>query len=274
MSVLGADVASTALRLGDDALICSHRLCEWSAKAPAIEEDIALANIALDLLGQARTLLTYAGATDGTGRSEDDLAYLRDERDWVNCLLVEQPNGDFAVTMARQLYFSAYQLVIYRRLLDSSDPTLAAVAGKAVKEVTYHLDHAASWVIRLGDGTDESHRRMQAGLDAMWPYTFELFEDDALLAGSSPGGLDDDSGSSPGGSSQGAPTPSTAEASFGPLQPDWEALVLPVIAEATLSVPSTTWQPSGGRSGQHSEHFGYLLAEMQHLHRSHPGATW
>ena len=238
MSVLSTDAAAVALRLGDDALICSHRLCEWSAKAPAIEEDIALANIALDLLGQARSLLTYAGATDGTGRSEDDLAYLRDERDWVNCLLVEQPNGDFAVTIARQLFFSAYQMVVYRRLLDSSDATLAAVAGKAVKEVAYHLDHAAGWVVRLGDGTDESHRRMQAGLDAMWPYTSELFEEDPAL------------------------------------QPDWEALVLPVISEATLSVPRSTWQPSGGRSGQHSEHFGFLLAEMQHLHRSHPGATW
>jgi ring-1,2-phenylacetyl-CoA epoxidase subunit PaaC len=238
VSVLGADAAAVALRLGDDALICSQRLCEWSAKSPAIEEDIALANIALDLLGQARVLLTYAGTADGTGRSEDDLAFLRNERDWVNCLLVEQPNGDFAATMARQLFFSAYQLVTYRHLLGSPDAMLAAVAGKAVKEVAYHLDHASGWVVRLGDGTDESHRRMQAGLDAMWPYTFELFEDDRAL------------------------------------QPEWEALVLPVIAEATLAVPSTTWQPSGGRSGRHSEHFGFLLAEMQHLHRSHPGATW
>jgi len=230
--------ATVALRLGDDALICAQRLCQWSARAPVLEEDVALANIALDLLGQARALLTYAGTADGSGRGEDDLAYLRDQREWTNCLLVEQPNGDFAATMARQLLFSAYQLTVYRRLQAADDPALAAVAGKAVKEVAYYLDHSAGWVVRLGDGTDESHRRMQAGLDARWPYVGELFEDEPALRSA------------------------------------WDALVLPVVAEATLSVPAGTWAPSGGRSGLHSEHLGYLLAEMQHLHRSHPGARW
>jgi len=247
------DPAAYALRLGDDALILSHRLAEWSSRAPVLEEDIALTNIGLDLLGQARALLTYAGEADGTGRSEDDLAYLRSEGEFTNCQLVEQPNGDFAVTMARQLFFSAYQLELYRRLAVSSDPTLAAVAAKAVKEVDYHVDHAAGWVVRLGDGTEESHRRMQAGIERMWPFTFELFESDELTGQLGANGV--------------AVDPAV-------LRPAWEACVTAVFTDATLQRPSDGWRPSGGRRGVHSEHLGFLLAEMQHLHRCHPGATW
>jgi ring-1,2-phenylacetyl-CoA epoxidase subunit PaaC len=230
---------SAALRLGDDALILSHRLAEWSSRAPALEDDIALTNIGLDLLGQARALLTYAGELDGTGRSEDDLAYLRSEGEFTNCHLVEQPNGDFAVTIARQFFFSAYQLGLYRGLTGSADVTLAAIAAKAVKEVAYHVEYSAGWVVRLGDGTDESHRRMQAAVDRMWPFTHELFEG--------------------------------AEAG---LRSDWLERVDAVLAEATLQRPADGWRPGGGRQGVHTEHLGFLLAEMQHLHRSHPGATW
>lgn len=248
-----SDTAVYALRLGDDALVLSHRLAEWSSRAPALEEDIALSNIALDLLGQARALLTYAGEVEGAGRNEDDLAYLRPENEFTNCQLVEQPNGDFAVTMARQLFFSTYQLELYRRLAGSTDGTLAAVAAKAVKEVTYHVDHAAGWVIRLGDGTDESHRRMQAAIERMWPFTHELFETDEvagrLAAGR--GGVD------PAG-----------------LVQAWEGRIAAVLSDATLERPADGWRPGGGRGGVHSEHLGFLLAEMQHLHRSHPGATW
>ena len=169
-----------ALRLGDDALILAHRLGEWIAAAPQIEEDIALANIGLDLLGQARSLLTRAGEVEGEGRTEDDLAYLRDERDFLNVQLCEQPNGDFAVTTARQLVFSTYQLALYDRLQSSSDEVLAGVAGKAVKEVDYHRDHATQWVLRLGDGTEESHSRMQAGARQLGPFVAELFASDEL----------------------------------------------------------------------------------------------
>lgn len=248
-----SDTALYALRLGDDALVLSHRLAEWSSRAPALEEDIALTNIGLDLLGQARSLLTYAGEVEGAGRSEDDLAYLRPENEFTNCQLVEQPNGDFAVTMARLLFFSAYQLELYRRLARSTDATLAAVAAKGVKEVSYHVDHAAGWVIRLGDGTEESRRRMQAGVERMWPFTHELFETDDVASRLAANGA----GVDPSG-----------------LEPVWEERITAVLAEATLERPADKWRPGGGRRGVHSEHLGFLLAEMQHLHRSYPGATW
>jgi ring-1,2-phenylacetyl-CoA epoxidase subunit PaaC len=243
-------LATYALRLGDDALILSQRLGEWTGSAPELEEDIALTNIALDLLGQARALLTYAGEVEGAGRTEDDLAYLRDERDFTNCQLVEQPNDDFAVTIARQLIFSAYQFELYGALQGSTDTTLAGVAGKAVKEVAYHRDHARQWILRLGDGTAESHERMQRGLERMWPYGYELLEPDPLL--------DQLSGI--------AVEPAT-------LRPSYE-YVMTVVAEATLSAPDIDWHPTGGRQGMHTEHMGRLLAEMQHIHRSHVGATW
>ncbi len=238
------------LSLGDDALVLAQRLCEWATKAPAIEEDVALLNIALDLLGQARSLLAYAGELEGAGRSEDDLAFLREERDFLNCQLVELPNGDFAVTMVRQLLFSSYQYELYEALSRCADETLSAIAAKAVKEVAYHREHASAWVVRLGDGTEESHDRAQTGLEGVWPFTAELFEPGAATGA-------------------GVDLPDRAS-----LRVPWQSHVETVLAEATLSLPETLWAPAGGRKGLHTESFGYLLAEMQHLHRSHPGATW
>jgi len=246
-------VAAYVLRLGDDALVLAQRTGEWIASAPELEEDLALGNLALDLLGQARSLLTYAGEADGSARTEDDLAYWRDERAFVNAQLVELPNGDFAFSMARLLVFSAYQYELYDRLRVSRDQTLAAVAAKAVKEVAYHRDHATQWVLRLGDGTDESNRRMQAGLEAVWPYVAELFEADDLLRGLAADGI--------------AVDPAELE------QPVL-LYVSSVVAEATLELPTTSVRHTGGRRGVHTEHMGYLLAEMQYLARSHPGARW
>jgi ring-1,2-phenylacetyl-CoA epoxidase subunit PaaC len=245
--------ARYALALGDDALVLAHRCGEWIANAPQLEEDVALANIGLDLLGQARTLLTHAGDVEGAGRSEDDLAYLRDERAFTNVQLVELPNEDFAVTMARLLAFSTYQLALYARLATSADATLAAVAGKAVKEVDYHRDHATSWVVRLGDGTELSHRRMQAGLARVWPYVGELFDAGWLDPGLLERGVAVD---------------------VRDLRPEWEAYLRSVLAEATLAWPDVAQRPAAGRRGIHTEAMGYLLAEMQHLHRSYPGARW
>jgi ring-1,2-phenylacetyl-CoA epoxidase subunit PaaC len=247
-------LATYALRLGDDALVLAQRLGGWIARAPQLEEDVALANIALDLLGQARALLTYAGEVEGAGRTEDDLAYLRDERDFLNLQLVELPNADFGVTIARQLVFSTWQLALFQRLVDSRDETVAGVAGKAVKEVAYHRDHATQWVLRLGDGTAESHRRMQAGLATVWPYVAELFATDELEQGLVRDGVAVD---------------------VSTLRPEWESWVGRVLDEATLVVPDDVPTiPGGGQRGVHTEAMGYLLAEMQHLHRSHPGASW
>jgi ring-1,2-phenylacetyl-CoA epoxidase subunit PaaC len=246
-------LATYALRLGDDALVLAQRMGEWIANAPQLEEDVALGNIGLDLLGQARTLLAYAGEVEGAGRSEDDLAYLREERAFLNVQLVEQPRGDFAVTMARQLFFSTYQLALYDRLQHSTDATLSGVAGKAVKEVDYHRDHATRWVLRLGDGTDESHARMQAGLLGVAPFIDELFSSDDLERSLAAEGVAVD---------------------VATLRPECDEYVDAVLAEATLERPVPSWTARGGRRGVHSEPFGYLLAEMQHLHRSHPGASW
>ncbi|MFC9589306.1 1,2-phenylacetyl-CoA epoxidase subunit PaaC [Streptomyces sp. NPDC056944] len=233
--------AAAALALGDDALVLSHRLGEWAGSAPVLEEEVALANIALDLLGQARVLLSLVG-------DEDELAYLREERSFRNSQLVEQPNGDFAHTIARQLYFSTYQRLLYGQLA-SGDGPFAALAAKAVKEVAYHQDHAEHWTLRLGDGTTESHRRMQHACDALWRYTGELFQP--------VDGLDLD-----------LPALDTA----------WLDSVTGVLGRATLTVPSGprtgAWSAGAGRQGLHTEPFGPMLAEMQHLHRSHPGATW
>jgi len=242
-----------ALALADDALIASHRLTEWVARAPQIEEDVALANIALDLLGQARLLMQYAGSLTDPPQSEDDLAYFRDERSFRNVSLVERENGDFAVTMARLLLFAAYQCELYAALAQSSDPTLAAVAAKAVKEVDYHRDHARQWVLRLGDGTEESHARMQAALDAEWPWVAELFDRAWLAPALVADGV--------------AVDPATLE------RPALD-LVRGVIAEATLAEPAVGPAVAAGRDGRHAEALGFLLAEMQHLARSHPGASW
>ena len=234
------------LRLGDDCLVLGQRLAEWAARAPSLEEDVALLNISLDLIGTARALLSGVG-------DEDELAFLRPEPGWTHALLMELDNGDFGQTMARQLLVSAYQVPLWSALCDSSDPLLAGVAGKAVKEATYHLDHARSWVVRLGDGTADSRTRVQAGLEVVWPYAFELFEADELTTSLVEQGI--------------AADPRR-------LEQEWWEEVEKVLAEATLVVPATDWRPTGGRSGKHTEAFGYLLAELQHLHRSHPGASW
>ena len=242
------------LGLADDALVSAQRMGWWISRAPELEEDLALANIGLDQLGQARSLLTYAGVVEGAGRTEDDLAYLRDEREFLNVHLVERPNEDFAVSMARQLLFSTYQLALYERLQDSADPTLSGMAAKAVKEVDYHRDHATQWVLRLGDGTDESHRRMQAGLARLWPYVDELFGTDDVEQSLVADGIAVDASA---------------------LRAGWDGYVDGVLAEATLTRPEgTRTPPGGGRRGIHTEPMGFLLAEMQHLHRAHPGASW
>ncbi|WP_069813527.1 1,2-phenylacetyl-CoA epoxidase subunit PaaC [Streptomyces sp. TP-A0874] len=232
---------TAALALGDDALVLSHRLGEWAGHAPVLEEEVALANIALDLLGQARTLLSSVG-------DEDELAYLRQEREFRNVQLVEQPNGDFAHTIARQLLFSTYQELLYAELAGGSGP-FAPLAAKAVKETAYHRDHAEQWTLRLGDGTEESHRRMQLGLDTLWRFTGELFQPIE--------GLDTD---------------------LPALHGEWRSAIGSVLRRATLTVPegpqSGAWRAGAGRQGLHTEPFGRMLAEMQHLHRSHPGAKW
>lgn len=245
---LAPTATATALALGDDALVLSHRLGEWAGHAPVLEEEVALANIALDLLGQARVLLSLAG-------DEDELAYLREERAFRNLQLVEQPNGDFAHTIARQLLFSTYQTLLYGQLA-SGDSTFAPLAAKAVKEVAYHQDHAEQWTLRLGDGTAESHERMQRGLDALWRFTGEMFQPVEGLDGA------DDS----------------ASIDWPALRASWTASVTSVIEKATLTVPTGpqegAWAAGAGRQGLHTESFGRMLAEMQHLHRSHPGASW
>jgi ring-1,2-phenylacetyl-CoA epoxidase subunit PaaC len=246
--------AAYLLGIADDAMVYAQRLAEWLTNAPQIEEDMALANVSLDLLGQARGLYPHIGELDGTGRSEDDLAMLRDEREWRNVHLVEQEREDFAHEMARLLWFSAYQVELYAAATASADETFRAVAEKATKEVAYHHDHARQWVVRLGDGTDESHRRMQAALEAVLPYLAELFDDDPVSVAAVSAGV----GVLPSSLHDAVVTRVTA-----------------VVEEATLTVPNDSrWRSRGGRQGVHSAPMGYLLAEMQHLARSHPGATW
>ncbi|HLR96950.1 MAG TPA: 1,2-phenylacetyl-CoA epoxidase subunit PaaC [Jiangellaceae bacterium] len=248
-----APVVTYCLHLGDDALVLAQRLAAQVTWAPQLEEDVALANIGLDLLGQARSLLEHAGSLEGAERDEDALAFTRHEWEFRNCQLVEQPDTDFAVTIARQLLFSTFQLGLLTALESSADDVIAGVAAKGVKEVAYHRDHAEQWTLRLGDGTQTSHERMQAALDRLWPYVHELFQ----------------------------PTPETAavvSAGVGidpaGLREDWDTSIDDVLRRATLNRPEVTRKATGGRSGIHTESFGFLLAEMQHLHRSHPGATW
>jgi ring-1,2-phenylacetyl-CoA epoxidase subunit PaaC len=245
------DVAEYALRLGDDALILAQRLGHWISRAPELEEDVALGNIALDQLGHARSFLSYAGGA--WGKSEDDLAYFRREHEFRSAHLFEQPNGDFAVTIARQFLVSYYQYELYRRLTESTDSTLAAIAAKAVKEVDYHRDHSAQWILRLAGGTDESRRRMIHGLRLMWPYVNEIFDDDELVIRLAQSGI--------------AVAPSS-------VRNDFDQLTGQILAEAQLEVPNVPAAPGGGRRGRHSEHLGYILAEMQVLAREHPGASW
>lgn len=248
-----AALFNAVIALADDALILGHRLSEWSGKAPTLEEDLALSNLALDLIGQARLLYTYAGEIEAKGRDEDALAYLRDEADFRNVLLVEQPNGDFAATMMRQLFFAAFAHPYYQQLAGSKDARLAEIGAKAAKEMAYHVRHAAEWIIRLGDGTEESHTRALDALDQLWSYWGELLtmtEGEHALA-------------------KAGIMPDRAA-----MQPAWEATITRVLGEATLPVPPSRYAQQGGRSGRHSEHLGHLLAEMQVLARAHPGATW
>ena len=251
------DVAEFALRLGDDALVLAQRLGHWISRAPELEEDVALGNIALDQLGHARSFLSYAGGAlsndDGSAKTEDDLAYFRREHEFRSVQLFEQPNGDFAATIARQFVVSYYQFELYHRLTESSDATLAAISAKAVKEVDYHRDHSAQWILRLAGGTDESRRRIVAGLRLMWPFVNELFQDDDLTRRLAEAG---------------------AAVELSSLRADFDRLTGEVLQEAELEVPDVPAAPGGGRKGQHSEHLGYLLAEMQVLAREHPGAKW
>jgi ring-1,2-phenylacetyl-CoA epoxidase subunit PaaC len=246
-------VANFAERLGDDSLVLGQRLSEWTGHAPTLEIDLALSNLALDLVGQATHFLGYAGQLEGRGRDADALAFRRDGLDFRNCLLVEQPNGDFAQTMARQALFSTWQELLFDGLCGSADPVIAAVAAKAVKEVAYHARFACEWVVRLGDGTDESRRRISEGLDWMWRFTGELFEADEVTDALVAAGVAVD----PAG-----------------LREPWNARIGAMLAEAGLERPGDQRPVLGGRRGRHSEHLGHLLSEMQFLQRAYPGAVW
>jgi len=250
---LRSDLADYAQRLGDDALILGQRLGEWCGHAPNLEIDLALANFGLDLIGQAQHFLGYAGDVEGAGRDADRLAFRRDVLDFKNCLLVEQPNGDFAQTIARQFLFSAWQELMFEALASSSDETLAAVARKAVKEVAYHARFSGEWVVRLGDGTDESRAKMIAGLDWMWRFVDELFEMDEVAGRLAAAGIAVDVSS---------------------LRPAWDARVDAILADAGLDRPAPRRATVGGRAGRHSEHLGHLLTEMQFLQRAYPDQVW
>ncbi|HTW37793.1 MAG TPA: 1,2-phenylacetyl-CoA epoxidase subunit PaaC [Steroidobacteraceae bacterium] len=241
------------LRLADTSLVLAQRLGEWAGHAPALEEDLGLANVALDLLGQARLLFTYAGELEGRGRSEDDLAFSRDEGEFGNFALAEQPNGDFAATIVRQALLDAFQLVLYESLQHSSDVRLAAIAAKSLKETRYHARLSAGWLVRLGDGTQESHRRAQAALDALWRFTGEFFAPDEIDAEMA--------------ASRIAPP-------LGELEHAWSAHIDALLREATLGRPADVPYRWHGKRGEHTEHLGYVLAEMQFLYRAYPRASW
>ncbi|NMM42874.1 phenylacetate-CoA oxygenase subunit PaaC [Rhodospirillaceae bacterium KN72] len=248
-----ADLVEYLLRLGDNSMILGQRLCEWCGHGPVLEEDIALSNVALDLIGQARLIYTHAGEVEGKGQTEDDIAFLRDVFDWKNVHLVEQPNGDFADTMARQFMIDCYNVELFSALTKSTDDQLAAIAAKTLKEVTYHRRHSGEWVIRLGDGTDESHRRIQAAFDRHWIFVEELFESDDLDARITAAGI--------------GPDPKS-------LRPAWDSMMDRVLSEATLTRPTADFPRSGGRKGEHSEYLGYILADMQFMQRAYPGMDW
>ena len=243
----------TVLRLGDNALILGQRLSEWCGHSPFLEEDIAIANTALDHIGRARMLLSHAGELEGRGRSEDDLAYLRDEREFRNFLMVELPVGDFAFTLVRQFMLDVYHRELYALLKGSSDETLAAIASKAVKECAYHVRRSGEWILRLGDGTSESHDRAQSALDELWGYSHELFAGDAVDR---------------------AMTDAKVVPDLADVCEPWRREVEATLTEATLQIPHDDWQATGGREGVHTEHMGHLLAELQVLQRTYPGLEW
>ncbi|SEQ84646.1 ring-1,2-phenylacetyl-CoA epoxidase subunit PaaC [Streptomyces radiopugnans] len=248
-----AHLAVHLLRLGDDALVLGQRLCQWITRAPTIEEDMALSNIALDLIGHARTLFTLSGHVDGTGRSEDEFAFTRSDREFTNTLLSELPGGDFAVTVSRQLAYTHYAVLYYEALAGCADVRLAAFGERAAREVAFHRMHADNWTLRLGLGTPESSRRMQRGLERIWPYTAELFDEDEVVDHLVEAGT--------------VPSPA-------PLHSVWERRVSEVVTRAGLTVPTPRWQARGGRVGLHTEEFGPLIAEMQSVYRQFPGGRW
>jgi ring-1,2-phenylacetyl-CoA epoxidase subunit PaaC len=242
------------LRLGDNNLVLGHRLSEWCSNGPFLEEDIAMSNIALDYLGQARILYTYAGEVEGKGHSEDFFAYERKEPEFTNALLTETKNGDFATAVARQLYYSVFASLLLNELVNSKDVTLSGYAAKAIKETTYHLRHASDWTLRLGDGTEESHRRMQTAIDSLWMYTHDLFaavDSDKLLVKD---GIIPD---------------------VPALKAKWMEMISSVLREATLKVPdANAWQMEGSRTGRHTENLGYIIGELQYVTRAYPGLQW
>ncbi len=250
---LGAPLFEYLQRLGDDRLILGHRLSEWCGHGPILEEDIATANIALDFIGQAASILKLAGEVEGKGRDEDALAYFRDGVHFRNCLMVEQPNGDFGQTMVRQFLFDAYSVLMWEALAKGGHEQVAAIAAKSLKEDKYHLRHSSEWVVRLGDGTEESHARAQRALDALWRYTGELFDRDVVDEAVAAMGVAVD---------------------MAGIKSRWDAIVDDVLARATLVRPADAGMRRGGRVGRHTEHLGHLLATMQIVARSHPGATW
>lgn len=248
------DTFQWLLRCGDNALILSQRLSAWCGKGPALEEDMAVTNVALDLLGQARLWLSYAAECEGNGRDEDQLAYLRDVHDFRNLLLVEQPNGHFGDTLARQFFFDTWHYYLLTALCQSTDAQVAAIAEKSLKEVSYHVRRSSDLIVRLGDGTEESHARMQASVDGLWMYCGEMFAPDAIDLAMAEQGIAPDLGS---------------------LHTPWLAHVSSIFHAATLRLPSpAAWMQNGGKNGRHSEHLGFLLAEMQFLQRAYPGAQW
>jgi ring-1,2-phenylacetyl-CoA epoxidase subunit PaaC len=249
----GAALLEFLLRIGDNTLILGHRVSEWCGHSPALEEDIALANTALDLIGQTQLWLGLAGEVEGKGRSADDLAYLRDGYEFRNILIVERPNGDFGKTLMRQFLFDAWHYLLLKALKGSSHTRIAEIAEKAFKEVSYHLDRSRDLVIRLGDGTAESHRRMQEALDELWPFTGEMFMSDALDAELAEAGI--------------IPAPASLKAG-------WDEIVAETLSEGTLKKPADGYMHKGGRRGVHTEHLGFILTEMQFLQRAYPGATW
>lgn len=241
------------IRLADNALLTGQRLGEWIGHGPQLEEELAFGNFALDYIGQARAYYTYAGEIEGKGRSEDELAFLRDGIDFHNLLLVEQPNGDFGQTIARQFLFESWYQLFLNALAASTDERLRAIAVRAGKEIRYHLRHTRQWLVRLGDGTEESHRRMQAGIDELWRYTGEMFAADELDTWAADAGI-------------GPALPSLAD--------EWHSYVTAAFEEATLEQPAGEWMASGGKQGSHTEHLGYILADMQFMQRAYPGASW
>jgi ring-1,2-phenylacetyl-CoA epoxidase subunit PaaC len=241
------------LRLADDSLILGHRVSEWCGHGPILEEDIALTNLALDLIGQATSLLNYAGELEGKGRDGDALAFLRYEREYKNLLLVEQTNGDFGKTIMRQFLFDAFRKPLFEKLQHSSDQHLAAIAEKSLKETKYHLKHTSEWVIRLGDGTEESHERVQNSLDTLWRYADEFFYTDEVEAKLTVEGILPD---------------------LSGIKAEWESTVKYVFSEATLEIPANNWKFEGGRKGRHSEHMGYILTDLQYMQRAYPNMEW